>query len=255
MVESEAFRALSGSALKILFHLTSVWARSGGIKAKTKLVATYEQLSRCWGMDEHTVARALRQLKALGFLEVTEEGCAGNADEHQPNLFRLTFLPAEGVAGTGSNEWRQIVPEDAKRIANEAQRTPGQGPRRVRRVTCVTDKSKIPLRSRHGFHCEKSAAEGVTSVTNVTDPPLWINHSIYRSRPKRPEGPTQQTASVTPAQTLDGDAPAPTARIGPGHCEACGAEIKTRRIDARFCSAVCRKRAQRRRDHQQRKSA
>jgi hypothetical protein len=74
MIESAAFRALSGSALKILFQLTSIWARSGGLAHNTNgtLIATYEQFCRVWNMDRHTVAAALRELKALGIQVVTD---------------------------------------------------------------------------------------------------------------------------------------------------------------------------------------
>src|SRR6202034_4719326 len=82
MIESPAFRALSGSALRILFHLTTLWARSGGIVANTngKLIATYDRFHLVWGMDSHTAAAALRVLVALGFIE-RKKGCTGNADE------------------------------------------------------------------------------------------------------------------------------------------------------------------------------
>ena len=175
MVESPAFRALSGSAVKILFQLTTVWSRSGGLthNVNGKLIATYEQFRRFWGMDSHTAAAAMRQLKVLGFVEVTETGCAGNADERQPNQFRLTFLPAEGVPGTGSNEWKQVAPEDAKRIAKSAQNTPGDGSRRVRRhhashVNDETDKFKSPVGVCNGSHREKTTRKSVSFETDET---------------------------------------------------------------------------------------
>jgi predicted nucleic acid-binding Zn ribbon protein len=249
VIESGAFRPLAGSALKLLFQITNIWARSGGLAGNTngKLIVTYEQFSRCWGLDSHTIAAALRQLKALGFIEVTEQGCAGNADECQPNQYRLTFLPAEGVPGKGSNEWKRIAPEDAKRIANGAYRTPGDGPCRVRRryspnpfaETDETGKFKIPVDACNGFHCEQSASEGVSCNEYETDRPRRITPRIYRSRP---EGQEQHTNGVT-------GPPAPTnaqpAQAGPRHCDVCGAEIQFRRIDARFCSSRCRLRAHR----------
>jgi hypothetical protein len=249
MIESAAFRALSGSALKMLFHLTAVWARSGGVAANTNgtLIATYEQFHRCWGMDSHTAAAALRQLKVLGFVEV-KYGCAGNANERQPNQFRLTFLPAEGTPGIGTHEWRRIAPDDAKRIANEAQNTPGDGPPRVRRETDETDKFKIPVGACNGFHREKSPSEGVTSVSNETDFPRGKIPRIYRSRP---EGLAEHSAT-TPGHDAPPDAPAPVpprpARPGPPLCESCGAAVRSRRSDARFCSARCRLRAHRQRE-------
>ena len=282
MIESAAFRSLSGSALKILFHLTTVWARSGGIVANTngRLVATYERFHRFWGMDLHTAAAAMRQLIALGFIE-RKSGSSGNADEFEPSTYRLTFLPAEGISGTGSNEWKRIAPEDAKRVASEAQNTPGDGPRRVRRVTDVTDKSKNPVGVCHRFQGENSRG-AVTFVTDVTAVPRWKIHRLYRSRP---EGQNEEAphAHLSPRRSRGDDCPlnradplpgsegpCPSAlpavgsspalaaaplgravRLGPPQCEVCGDEVRSRRNDARFCSAVCRKRAHRRRDRLQ----
>jgi hypothetical protein len=261
MVESAAFRSLSGSAIKILLQLTATWSSSGGLahNVNGKLVATYEQFRRLWGMDSHTVAAALRQLKALGFVEV-EPGCAGNAAERQPNLFRLTFLPAEGTPGTGSNEWKRIAPEDAKRIGNEAKNTLGGGSSRVRRrhgshvndETDETDKFRIPVGVCNGFQGEKSAPKGVTSVSNETDVPRGKIPRIYISRPV---GLTQHTTNGSVADAPEPACPTParlTSAIRPVQnvpwlCEACGAEIQSRRLDARFCSARCRLRAHRQR--------
>ena len=88
-------------------------ARSGSVIANTngKLIATYEQFHRFWAWTCYTAAAAQRQLKALGFVEV-KEGCAGNADERQPNLFRLTFLPAEGTPSAWSAKARVPVGVD-----------------------------------------------------------------------------------------------------------------------------------------------
>jgi hypothetical protein len=268
MIESAAFRALSGSALKILFHLTTVWARSGGIAANTngELVATYERFRRFWGMDSHTAAAAMRQLIALGFIG-RKKGASGNAGEYAPSTYRLTFLPAEGVAGTGSHEWKRIAPEDAKRIANKALRTPGDGARRVRRhhashmndVTDVTDKFKIPMGECDGYQGEKPQIS-VTSVTDVTDLPRGETHLLYISRPEAPQArPSSRSPrrSRGDGQRLNRADPVPGGErpcvsalpvpihLGPARCEGCGNEIQSRRIDARFCSGRCRMRAQR----------
>jgi hypothetical protein len=252
MIESVAFRSLSGSAVKILLQLTTVWSRCGGIthNVNGNLVATYEQFRRFWGMDSHTIAAVLRELVALGFIE-RKQGAAGNADEREPNEYRLTFLPAEGVPGTGSHEWRRITAsEDAERIATEARETTKNDARRVKRpkppvsdgetdVTDVTDKFRIPGGIFPPFHGEKSPVEGVTAVTNVTAFPRWKIPRNYISRPVGLEEHNATTPGSTPP------APAPMAQAGPPLCEACGAEIQSRRIDARFCSGRCRLRAHR----------
>jgi hypothetical protein len=44
-----------------------------------------------FGIERHAIAPAIRELVALGFVEVTRQGCAGNAGCRQPTLFRLTY--------------------------------------------------------------------------------------------------------------------------------------------------------------------
>ena len=151
MIESAAFRSLSGSALRIMFQLTTVWSRSGGISsnANGKLIATYEQFSRFWGMDPHTVAAALRELKALGFVEVTEHGCAGNARSTSAES-----IPSDVPARRGHARHRYLRMEADRAGGCETHRQGGAAlarrrPRRVRRpppaVTNVTDKFRIPV--------------------------------------------------------------------------------------------------------------
>jgi hypothetical protein len=61
----------------------------------------------------------LRELEALGFVEITERGRAGNGEFLAPNKFRLTYRHAGNAAPT--NEWRQIRPiEDAEAAARAA---------------------------------------------------------------------------------------------------------------------------------------
>ena len=60
-----------------------------------RLPVTYEDFER-YGIDRHSIAPAIREAVALGFLEVTERGRAGNAEWRRPNYFRLTYKPAKG---------------------------------------------------------------------------------------------------------------------------------------------------------------
>ena len=50
-------------------------------------------------------APALRELERLGFIEVTECGRAGNAENRKPNRFRITYCPGglsrEEIEGAG----------------------------------------------------------------------------------------------------------------------------------------------------------
>jgi hypothetical protein len=127
MLDSPAWRTLSLSARRLLDRLDLENRRHGGL-VNGKLIVTFEQFCS-YGMDRHAVAPAIREAIALGFVEITRQGCAGNADQRQPNQYRLTYHPAEGVPGYGSNEWRAVTTsEEANRIAIEARRTPAAGP-------------------------------------------------------------------------------------------------------------------------------
>jgi len=59
-----------------------------------------------YGIERHAIGPAIREAVALGFLEITEHGRAGNREFRSPNKFRLTFRPPGPDFGT--NEWRLI---------------------------------------------------------------------------------------------------------------------------------------------------
>jgi hypothetical protein len=106
MLESPAYRALSLAALRVISRVEIELAHHGG-KDNGKLPVTYDNFQD-YGIDRHAIGPAIREAVALGFLEITVTGRAGNAEWRAPNLFRITFRPANGVPGDGSHEWRQI---------------------------------------------------------------------------------------------------------------------------------------------------
>jgi hypothetical protein len=85
-----------------------------------RLPVTFDDFER-YGIHRHSIAPGIREAVALGFLEITQKGRAGNAEWRQPNLFRLTYRPAKGIYGSdGSHEWRKIGEEEALAIATAA---------------------------------------------------------------------------------------------------------------------------------------
>jgi hypothetical protein len=119
MLESPAWRVLSYSARRVLDRIEIEHAHHGG-KENGQLAVTYDQFQE-YGIDRHAIAPAMREAVALGFLEITEPGRAGNAMWRQPNLFRLTYRQAKGVHGDGTHEWRRIATlEEAEAIADAA---------------------------------------------------------------------------------------------------------------------------------------
>ena len=121
MLESPAFRVLSPSGHRILARLEIELGNHGG-QDNGRLPVTFDDFFD-YGIHRHSVAPAIRECEALGFIEITQRGRAGNADFRCPNLFRITYVAAAGPPPT--HEWREIeTMEDAKMLARNA-RNPG----------------------------------------------------------------------------------------------------------------------------------
>jgi hypothetical protein len=123
MLESPAYRQLSLSAHRVLDRIEIELGHHGG-NDNGRLPVTYEDFVK-YGIDRHAVAPAIRELVALGFIEVTEQGYAGIAGHRSPNRFRLTSQPVQGQYGYGTNDWRKIkTDEDAAEKARTARKKP-----------------------------------------------------------------------------------------------------------------------------------
>jgi len=117
MLESPAWRVLSLAAHRVLDRLDIEHRHHGG-RDNGKLTVTYLDFEH-YGIARNQIAPALREVEALGFIEITQRGRAGNAEHRTPHKFRLTSYDTEHAKGT--NEWRQIATiEDAERIAQQA---------------------------------------------------------------------------------------------------------------------------------------
>jgi hypothetical protein len=142
MLEAPAFMVLSGAAQRVLFRLEIELLHHGG-NDNGKLVVTFDQFEK-YGVRRKSIAAALRELEALGFIQIVERGCAGNAGYGKPNVFRLTYRPSDGAPEDGSHEWRRVkTMEDALRIQRAARATPPQNS--VRRGGNRVRKTKLPV--------------------------------------------------------------------------------------------------------------
>jgi hypothetical protein len=115
MLRSPAWRALSLSARRVLDRIEIELADHGGAD-NGKLPIPYDDF-HAYGIHRHAVAPAIREAAALGFIEVTERGRAGNAEFRRPNSFRLTYRPTKY---SPTDEWRKITEETAEAIARSA---------------------------------------------------------------------------------------------------------------------------------------
>jgi hypothetical protein len=155
MLESPAYQVLSHSAHRVLARMEIELGHHGGDVGHEngKLIVTYEQFCQ-YGMDRHAVGPAVRELVALGFLEVTEQGRGGNAEFRRPAKYRLTYRHTGRAQPT--NEWDRIkTVEDADMIAKAARRrasnswpqkqNPGGGLRHVSVGKSHTENGKVPV--------------------------------------------------------------------------------------------------------------
>jgi hypothetical protein len=90
MLNSPAYRALSLSGHRVLGRLEIELGNHGGTN-NGKLPVTYGDFER-YGMDPHSVAPAIREVCALGFVKITERGRPSESDfGRHPNLFHITY--------------------------------------------------------------------------------------------------------------------------------------------------------------------
>jgi hypothetical protein len=119
MLESPAYQVLSRAAHQVLARIEIESAHHGGVENGV-LPVTYDNFVE-YGVHRHGIAPAIRELVALGFIEVTQRGCAGNAESRLPSHYRLTYRNAKGEQGDGTHEWRKIKTiEEAEKLASEA---------------------------------------------------------------------------------------------------------------------------------------
>ena len=117
MLESPAFQVLSLAGHRVLARIEIELAHHGG-NDNGRLPVTFDHFAE-YGMDRHAIAPALREVCALGFIEITEQGRAGNAEWRRPNKFRLTYRHTGRADQT--DEWRRITTvEEATMIAQRA---------------------------------------------------------------------------------------------------------------------------------------
>jgi hypothetical protein len=143
MLESPAYRVMSLSAHRLLDRLEIEHAHHGG-RDNGKLPVTYGDFEN-YGIERHSIAPAMREVEALGFVQVTVRGRAGNAEYRTPNIFRLTYRPTDGAGAT--DEWKKSKTiEEAKLIALAARK-----PNRRCRLTNGAAKSRKPVGENTSF--------------------------------------------------------------------------------------------------------
>jgi len=156
MLESPAFRVLNLTEHRVLARVEIELRHHGG-HDNGKLPVTFADFE-AYGVGNRTcAAAAIRALCALGFLEITQAGRAGNREFRTPNKFRLTYQPVDRAKET--DEWARVQTlEQAEAIARAARAA--KNARRGKQI------SSSGLRT---FSVAESATENPDSLVRKTD--------------------------------------------------------------------------------------
>jgi hypothetical protein len=119
MMESPAYRVLSLSAHRVLDRIMIELAHHGG-NDNGKLPVTYEHFEE-YGIHRQAIAPAIRELEALGFIEVTQRGKPSFGEFRWPNLFRLTCVNCKSIPSP-THEWRRIPTIEAAELLARSSR-------------------------------------------------------------------------------------------------------------------------------------
>jgi hypothetical protein len=168
MLRSPAYCVLSLSGRRVLDRIEIEMADHGGTD-NGKLPVTYDDFER-YGIHRHAIGPAIREVVALGFVEITEAGRAGNAEWRKPNLFRLTYRHTKYES---TNDWEKIkTPEEAEALAQSA-----RAPRPTRKNKTQCRKAPVFGGGKH-HHTDKFQGTENTTTSDGAEPPLL---SIFRA--------------------------------------------------------------------------
>jgi hypothetical protein len=120
MLESPAYRVLSASGHKVISRIEIELGHHGGNDNGRLPVTTNDFVE--YGMHRTSVAPAIREAEALGFIRITERGRGGNAEYRTPNLFFLTYAQSRNSGKhPPTHDWRRFnTLQEAEEAAQSA---------------------------------------------------------------------------------------------------------------------------------------
>jgi hypothetical protein len=186
MLESPAWNVLTRAGRKVIDRVEVELASHGG-KDNGKLPVTYKDFVE-FKIDRHAVKPAICEVVALGFVEVTRQGRAGNAEWRQPSLYRLTFRHADGIPGDGSHEWRRIKTIEEAREIKKLAREPANR-REAKKALAKKNASggKNPVSVGVSPTEKFATAVGETPITGSVGKPPLLSISRVGSRTAAPQ--------------------------------------------------------------------
>jgi hypothetical protein len=197
-LESPAYRALSLSGHRVLARIQIEHAHHGGA-ANGKLPVTFRNFHE-FGIHPNAIAPAIREVAALGFIRITQEGVASSDREFRiPNMFALTHLPTNNSYDGPTNDWRRHKTiEDAAAAARDARSEPA----RNRKFAAKTQRKNTEIR--YGFRIKSRYrnrikngqipdTETIAQATNENRSTIYISgegcangHALVRTQKGEP---------------------------------------------------------------------
>jgi hypothetical protein len=122
MLDSAAWRALPGNAMKIVFRIALEHLKHGGAD-NGRLPVTYADFVK-FGVRRNSIREAIQVAIALGWIDRTSVGeVPWHGDIRKPSTYGLAWLP-EYSGAQASNRWIKIdTPVDAKKAVKKAKAT------------------------------------------------------------------------------------------------------------------------------------
>ena len=118
-----AFLALSAPAIRVFLRLVFEYGCHAG-RNNGRLICTFEDFEK-YGANKDAIARAIRELVALGFIEVTRKGAAGNADQRRASTYRIAVFAAVDREGDdGTHDYERITTLEAAKALVKAAAAP-----------------------------------------------------------------------------------------------------------------------------------
>jgi hypothetical protein len=189
MIKSPAWSVLSLSARRVLDRIEIEHADHGG-NDNGRLPVTYDDFER-YGIHRHAIRAAIQETVALGFVEITERGRAGNREFRSPHKFRLTYFPV-------GRPHRQTK-GSASRRAKRPKHSPGLLAKRSRKKQNSSGGKRQILVAETDTENAKSIVRKPLLLGSVRIPPLLLY--LGEGRHRRPTGgalPLQRCRNIFP---------------------------------------------------------
>jgi hypothetical protein len=159
MLDSPAWRALPGNAMKIVLRIALEHLKHGGAD-NGRLPVTYADFVK-FGVRRNSIREAIEVAIALGWIDRTSVGeVPWHGDIRKPSTYGLTWLP-ENNGAQASNRWIKIgTHAEAKKAVKRAKAT-------------VAQHRKLPAffnRQKKAPHLKDAGASGPTVEVRVVGP-------------------------------------------------------------------------------------